>query len=178
MHAVNKQLDKPEFFAFRRIAYKEERMNAMEPFDQEKAQRVWQRVRQDPAAAPEAELLALISEEQAHAATYLQLSRRFQGREGAILRQMSQQEQAHAACLKGIYTLLTGTSPVRRHSSSAPEETSHALRRCYGCEMRCLAAYEKKAEDPQYGPVFSRLAQQEREHCHMLLELIGKLPAK
>ena len=69
-----------------------ERMNAMEPFDQEKAQRVWQRVRQDPPAPPEAELLGLIAAEQADAATYLQLSRRFQGKESAALRRMFEQE--------------------------------------------------------------------------------------
>ena len=151
----------------------------MEPFDQEKAQRVWQRVRQDPPpAAPEAELLALIAGEMTDAATYLQLSRRFQGKESAVLRRMFEQEQAHIACLKGIYTLQTGAPPVLKRTPVVPEETAHALRRCYGTEMRCLAAYEKHAADPQYGPVFSRLAQQEREHCHMLLELIGKLPAK
>ena len=150
----------------------------MEPFDQEKAQRVWQRVRQEPPAAPETELLAMIAEEQTHAATYLQLSRRFQGKENAVLRQMSQQEQAHAACLKGIYTLLTGAPPTLKRNVSSLEETPHALRRCYGCEMRCLAAYEKRAADPQYGPVFARLAQQEREHCHILLELIGKTSAR
>ena len=49
------------------------------------------------------------------------------------------------------------------------------LRRCYGREMRCLAQYESRANDPEYGPVFTRLAAQEREHCMAVLELIGKL---
>lgn len=148
----------------------------MEPFDQEKAARVWQRVRQDPPPpSQEADLLALITEERTDAATYLQLSRRFQGKESAALRKMFEQEQAHAACLKGIYTLLTGKTPVLKGTVPPPEATPTALRRCYGREMRCLAAYEKRSSDPQYGPVFARLAQQEREHCHALLELIGKL---
>lgn len=154
-------------------------MDVMEPFDQEKAARVWQRVRQDPSPAPaETELLGLIAQERADAATYLQLSRRFQGKESAALRQMAQQEQAHSACLKGIYTLLTGAPPVLERPTPPPEDTASALRRCYGAEMRSLAAYEKRTNDPQYGPVFTRLAQQEQSHCHTLLELIGKVSGK
>jgi len=40
--------------------------------------------------------------------------------------------------------------------------------------MRCLAQYEARANDPEYGPVFARLAAQEREHCMAVLELIGR----
>ena len=52
---------------------------------------------------------------------------------------------------------------------------STMLRRCYGREMRCLAQYEARANHPEYGPVFARLAEQEREHCRLILELIGNL---
>jgi len=41
--------------------------------------------------------------------------------------------------------------------------------------MHTLAAYEQRSADREYGPVFARLAQQEREHCRMVLELIGNL---
>ena len=147
----------------------------MEPFDQEKAARVWQRVRQDPPPpSQEADLLALITEERTDAATYLQLSRRFQGKESAALRKMFEQEQAHAACLKGIYTLITGSRPPVRAAEPAPEPLLQRLRRCYGREMHSLARYEARSADPEYGQVFARLAGQERDHCHMLLEVIGK----
>lgn len=148
----------------------------METYDAEKAAQVWQRVH--AAAQPEqsvACLPAMIAGEWTDAAVYLHLSRRYQGRESAILRRMFEQEQSHAACLKGIYTLLTGQHAVTRTPPPAQEPIEATLRRCYGREMQCLAQYEQRASHPEYGPVFSRLAEQEREHCRMILELLGRL---
>ena len=151
----------------------------MESIDLKKAAAVWQRVQGNtPQASPLPDIHALadmIAEEHADATAYLSLSRKFQGKDSAFLRQMAQQEQSHAACLRGIYTLLTGRQP-RIHTPPAPQESVDVLlRRCYGREMRCLAQYENRTADPQYGPVFSRLAQQEREHCRQVLELLGKI---
>ena len=147
----------------------------METIDPAKAEKVWQRVRQQGETPREQGLPALIAQEWTDAATYLQLSRRFQGKESALLRQMYEQEQAHTACLKGIYTLLTGTHPTVRAVPLPHEDTEALLRRCYGREMQCLAQYEKRAGDPEFGQVFTRLAEQEREHCRLLLELLGSL---
>lgn len=147
----------------------------MEKIDPAKAARVWQRVQENPAAQREQGLQEMIFEEWTDAATYLLLSRQFQGKKAATLRKLYQDEQAHTACLKGIYTLLTGSHPVVKAlppQQGAPEQI---LRRCYGREMRCLARYENRSSDPEYGPVFARLAQQEREHCHLILELLGNL---
>ncbi len=149
----------------------------METFDKAKAARVWQRVQGDAAADPARGLQGLIAEEWADAVLYLSLSRRVQGNAAAILKKMGQEEQAHMACLKGIYTL-QGTGrpnvPTPPQPDNAPVSTM--LRRCYGREMRCLAQYEARANDPAYGQVFARMAQQEREHCRQILELLGSLP--
>lgn len=148
----------------------------METYDAEKAARVWQRVHTTAQPAEHAaELPALIAGEWADAATYLHLSRRYQGRESAILRRMFEEEQSHAACLKGIYTLLTGEHTVTRTPPPTQEPLEVTLRRCYGREMQCLAQYEQRQTHREYGPVFVRLAEQEREHCRMILELLGKL---
>lgn len=148
----------------------------METYDTEKAARVWQRVHATVQPEPSAaELPALIAGEWTDAATYLHLSRKYQGRESAILRRMFEEEQSHAACLKGIYTLLTGEHSVTRTPPPAQEPLEVTLRRCYGREMHCLAQYEQRQTHREYGPVFARLAEQEREHCRMILELLGKL---
>jgi len=148
----------------------------METYDAEKAARVWQRVHASALPEPStAELPALIAGEWTDAATYLHLSRKYQGRESAILRRMFEEEQSHAACLKGIYTLLTGEHTVTRTPPPAQEPLDVTLRRCYGREMQCLAQYEQRMAHKEYGPVFARLAEQEREHCRMILELLGKL---
>lgn len=149
----------------------------MENYDKAKAARVWQRVQGAATANPTQGLPGMIAEEQADAAVYMALSRRVQGSSAAILRKMSQEEQTHAACLKGMYTLQGQGRP----DIPAPPPVDNApvgllLRRCYGREMRCLAQYESRSADPEYGQVFARMAQQEREHCRQILELLGKLP--
>lgn len=146
----------------------------METIDPVKAARVWQRV-QGATKPREEGLLAMIAQEWTDAATYLQLSRQFQGKESAALRRLYEEEQAHTACLKGIYTLITGTRPTVKATPPADRDPEVILRRCYGREMQCLASYEDRANDKEYGPVFARLADQEREHCRVILELLGNL---
>lgn len=149
----------------------------METYDKAKAARVWQRVQGEVAANPTQGLQGLIAEEWADAALYLSLSRRVQGNAGAILRKMGQEEQAHMACLKGIYTLQgTGRPDIPSPPPVDKAPVAMLLRRCYGREMRCLAHYEARASDPEYGQIFARMAQQEREHCRQILELLGSLP--
>ena len=148
----------------------------MENYDPEAAARVWQRVRgKEPAGEELGNLPAMIAGEWWDAATYLRLSRQFQGKEAGVLRKMFEEEQSHAACLKGIYTLLTGQRLVTQTLAPRQENLSVALRRCYGREMQSLAQYERWSDHREYGPVFSRLAQQERAHCAALLEILGNL---
>ena len=148
----------------------------METLDPNVAERVWQRVynrdtSQDLAAA----LLGMITAERNDGAVYLQLSRKYQGRESAMLRRLFEEEQSHTACLKGIYMLLTGQKPAIQALKPASESIETTLRKCYGREMRCLAQYEARQTDAQYGHIFRKLAQQEQEHCHRILEILGVL---
>lgn len=152
----------------------------METINRQTAARVWERVTAGtsmPQWSTE-DLHDLIAQEWANAATYLQLSRRVQGSHSATLRRMFQQEQAHAACLKGICNLITGTIPTVHTPKLSQEPVDTVLRRCYGQQMRCLARYEARSSDPEYGQIFARLADQERQLCHQLLELLGSLKKK
>ncbi len=148
----------------------------METYDPKLAARVWQRVQatgQEPDITPI--LLTMIAEEWQDATIYLHLSRLYPGRGGAQLRKLFEEEQAHVACLKGIYTLLTGQRASTRITPPPQGPMDTILRRCYGREMQCLAQYEQWSAHGEYGPVFSRLADQEKEHCRVLLELLGNL---
>ena len=143
-----------------------------------KARRVWQRVQGSTPAAPrEQGLSELILLEWTNAAIYLQLSRRMLGKSAAALRYIHQQEMSNTACLKGIYTLITGSRPVVKAIAPTLDSPEKVLRRCYGQEMRCLAQYESRCSDPEYGQVFSRLAAQKQEHCRLVLALLGGLKA-
>jgi len=146
----------------------------MNTIDPQKAARVWQRV-QGNAQLSDRELLTMITREWTDSATFLQLSRKFSGQESAALRQLYEQTQAHVACLKGMYTLITGTRPAVKATPLTGQHPQNILRRCYGRQMQALADYEAKAADKEYGPVFARLAEREKDHCRTLLELLGNL---
>lgn len=148
----------------------------MEKYDAAKATRVWQRVQgNQPGNEPLTGLPALIAEELQDAAVYQQLARRMGPKDAPLLRRLHEEDHAHAACLKGIYNLVTGETTNPRTPPVPQEPPERSLRRCYGREMRCLAQYEARSSDPEYGPVFARLATQEQEHCRIVLELLGRI---
>lgn len=144
----------------------------------QKTREVWQRVQGEAPTNPLRQLPEMIAEEKQDAATYLHLSHRFSGKEGAMLRRMFEEEQMHVTCLRGIYRMISGERCAVHTAPAEVDEPSIALRRCYGREMRCLAAYEALSGDREYGPVFAQLARQEREHCKNILHLMGKLDLK
>lgn len=150
----------------------------METVDPNQAARVWQRVRGNSPEADVKTLEQLIMLEWEDAAIYLQLSRRCTGKESAALYKLFQQEHAHCACLKGIYSMVTGEKPKLPMVQPAREPMEAALRTCYGREMQRLRTYEERCQDSNYGHVFSRIRDQEQEHCRVLLELIGNLGRK
>ena len=148
----------------------------MKNYDPKTAARVWDRVQNTAVPAGDSQLiLILLTEEALDAATYLQLSKRLPPPQAAVIKQLAQQEQAHVSCLKGVYTMITGEKPKFVPVKVADDPPDIVLRRCYGREMRALAQYEARQNDPQYGHVFRNLARQEQEHCHRILEVLGSM---
>lgn len=148
----------------------------MKQYDPKAAVRVWDRVQNAAVPAGDAQaILNLIVEETLDAAAYLRLSKRLPPPQATVVRQLSQQEQAHAVCLKGIYTLITGQKAIVPPPAVSDDPPEIVLRRCYGREMRALSQYEARQGDPQYGHIFRSLARQEQEHCHRILEILGAL---
>jgi len=148
-------------------------------YDTQKAARVWQRVQTEKQEMNTAQrgdhLPALIIEQLQLSAVYLQLSRQLPGRDGAVFVRLAREAKGQAACLKGILVLMDGPAA---ELSCAPAQFSTMdamLRRCYGKELRLLKEYENRQTDPEYGSVFARLAERGREHCWVLLELIGRI---
>jgi len=148
----------------------------MKNYDPKTAARVWDRVQNTAVPAGDSQLiLNLIAEEALDAAAYLQLSKRLPTPQAAAVKQLAQQEQSHVSCLKGVYTMITGEKPKVLPVNVSDDPPDIVLRRCYGREMRALAQYEARQNDPQYGHVFRMLARQEQEHCRKLLEILGTL---
>ena len=151
----------------------------MNTFDQQKAARVWQRVQgempKERKPEPLEDLQELILNEWNAASTYQALARQASPQGAAVLQRLAREEHGHGACLRGMYSLVTGEKCELRMPKLPKEPVERTLRRCYGLEMRSLKAYEAKTDHPEYGHVFARIAQQEREHCMALLELLGQM---
>ena len=153
----------------------------MNTYDPRKAERVWARVQGDRVPepkAPEMNLQAMIMNEWVASSTYLALARQVPPREMCILQRWAREEQGHGATLKGIYTMITDQEPVIKAAPITAGSVELVLRKCYAAEMQTAREYESWATDVEYGPVFARLAEQEREHCRMILELMGRLGKK
>ena len=147
----------------------------MEQFDTEMEDRVWQRVHGEKPPQLEQSLQTLAAAELSEAAACLMLSRQLQGQEKAILRKIYEEDQSHAACLKGIHYFTFDAPLAIRPIPPAPESPIIALRKAYGRKLRALRQYESRFDDPEYGAVYQALACQEREHCRLILELVGNL---
>ena len=145
----------------------------MQNYDPKVAARVWERVQQPaPAAEDAATLLMLITETLQDVALYQRLARKLPSHAQA-LRQMAMQLQKNADCLKGIYQLRTGD---RAKVSPAPPKdrpVSPMLQKCYAQGMGRIARYESRIADPQHGPIYRQLAEEEQSRCQRLLEILG-----
>ena len=147
-------------------------------YDARKEARVWQRVQREKAETNPVlygeYLPALIMEQLQLSAAYLQLSRLLQGKDGAEFVRLAREARTQAVCMKGILVLITGQA---QQINAAPVQVTTVdamLRSCYGKELRFVKNCENRCAEPEYGPVFGRLAQRGQEHCCTLLEMIGK----
>ena len=147
-------------------------------YDTRKEERVWQRVRSEKteqAAENRPDPLpAWIMEQLELSASYLQLSRLLQGKDGAEFVKLARESRAQAVCLKGILSLMTGHSAQIVAAPVHFSAVDTMLRSCYGKELRLMKEYESRSSDPEYGPVYERLSKRGREHCYILLEMVGK----
>ena len=143
----------------------------MEKHNLELEQRVWKRVRGEEQAGVSVQ--SLMAAEQDEAAVHLMLSRQMQGREKAMLRKIFEEDRCHAAMLRGMNEMMTGKRLVTRTAPPAPQTPETALRKSYARKLQALSEYEKRCADPEYGMAFSKMAQQEKEHCALILEILG-----
>ena len=134
--------------------------------------KIWQRVKGEPKPITDG-LPGLAANAVAQAALYGALARQTQGPGRTLLLTLQEEEQHCARCLKGIYRMATGTPLKPAAASLSAENREAALRKCYGQALKSLAAFDSRAFHPEYGPVFSQLAAKKREHCCILVELMG-----
>lgn len=142
----------------------------MAEFDEQMVHRVWQRVRGEGQVQS---LQALAAAERSNAAVYLRLARMTQGEQKARLRQLFERERQHGRCLNGVSILTEGKALSVRTLPPAADSVTVALRKCYTASLKAAAEYDRRSPDGEYGCVFQRMAQEEREHCRLILEILG-----
>ena len=109
------------------------------------------------------------------AENYRRLSGCFSGWQAEALNRMAREAKAQSACVGGICALILGETPEKSFPLPDTGILSVRLKKAYARTMRLLAACEGYREDPEYGPVFQRLAAKQQEHCRKILEIIGSL---
>ena len=109
------------------------------------------------------------------AENYRRLSGCFSGWQVEALHRMAREAKAQSACIGGICALIMGESPERTMALPDSGTIPTRLKKAYSRAMHLLAACEGYKEDPEYGPVFQRLARTQQEHCRKILEIIGSL---
>ena len=120
---------------------------------------VWQRVRGTLGAEPEELLRRWLTEQGRLWAVYRVFSRR-----GGRYRLLFEQKDRQLACLRGLLRLQTGQSPARPRCGEVPPD----LCACYEPEARFLEELSC-----QGNPALTALAQSQKKHLCLLLELLG-----
>lgn len=86
--------------------------------------------------------------------------------DGLLIKELETQE----AVLRGIMVLSTGHPPAVPGAA----ETTANWKVCYHHCLKRLDAWLLRSGDPEFSPVYARLAEQTREHCHRITHLIGE----
>ena len=120
-------------------------------------------------------LPGLMMEMGAAAENYRRLAGCFSGWQTEALNRMAREAKAQSVCIGGICALVLGEAPKKTVALPDSGTIPTRLKKAYHRAMHLLAACEGYKEDPEYGPVFQRLARTQQEHCRKILEIFGSL---
>lgn len=146
----------------------------MESIDPKVERQVWQRVLKQPEPS-RGDLRALELAALEAAAVYRKLAGTFTGKTREKIRRLYDGQMETAVCLKGIGRLSGGGSGKKANVSAPDEPAFKALEKQYHCARRAMTEYTARTVDGEYGAVFQRMADIQREACWVLAELLGEL---
>lgn len=140
----------------------------MEHYDSLKAQQVWSRVRGE-SEKNTPPLPKLLLAEMQLSADLGRLLHRFPETKGLLAHC-----RKNIACLRGILFLTDSSRPVPVLPKPQDSSAETLLRKCIGQQLQAAADYTSLADHPEYGCIFTRLAEQKRQQCQVLLEMLGR----
>ena len=126
--------------------------------------RVWQRVRGEPDRA--AALRECLARQGRLWSIYRNLSRR-----GGKYRVLLEQKESQIACMRGMMRILTGQ--VAAHPRCT--ECRVDLLEAFAAEQQLMEELTNFSREPELGAVFGALAQGQKKHLRLLLEVIGTM---
>ena len=126
--------------------------------------RVWQRVRGEPDRVQA--LRESLARQGKLRSAYRSLSRR-----GGKCRLLLEQKENQIACLRGLLRVLTGQSAAAPRCSEGKVDLLEA----FAGERQLLEELTGLAREPELGPVLSALAEGQKKHLRLLLEILGTM---
>ena len=132
---------------------------------QERTEKIWQRVRGETAAPEPAWLGQLIADQREETALWHRWARR----RGGVYSTVAREKAAMLRCLRGIWAL----TPGRPEPPAAPSAGEGDLRRSAARGLALCRVFGDHAGDAELGPVFRSLEERQREHCRITLELLS-----
>ena len=141
----------------------------MEKYSSQMAQRVWNRVWSE-TEPPKGEPGHLMMREAQALADYTKLQKTY-----PEIKALAEDIRQHIACLRGIRYWKEGHRPAPLAMKPHGDPAEAALRRCYVQSLKTAGEYADLSEDPEFGCIYSQLADTKRRHCRILLARIGNM---
>lgn len=126
--------------------------------------RVWQRVRGEPDRVET--LRGCLARQGRLWSVYRSLSRR-----GGKCRTLFEQKENQIACLRGLLRVMTGQGIQHPRCGECRVDLLEA----FAAEQQLLEELTGFSREPGLGPVFSALAEGQKKHLRILLEVIGTM---
>lgn len=150
----------------------------MEKLDKEMQQRVWQRVQkreqQDMPPLQKDNLKPFILDAQENLAAVRNLQLQLIGKQWEPLRGMERELIRLIHTLRGL-CLLRGEKVVLKPAAQPKDVPRRTLEKGFHRQWRLWEEMERRCPDPEFAPVFRKLAHQGEELCALWAELMGKL---
>lgn len=160
--------------SFPTIVMIEEAMK-LEHIDPNTEAQVWQRVMGGPEGGiTDSDLRPLLLAAGESAGIFRYLSGRLTGENRQRAKILHDRAVDTLACLRGIQTMTGGGGKVA--AQPVPKEPlRRTLEKSYRRCIRAMTEYTARSLDPEFGVVFQKLAERERENCALILRILGEI---
>lgn len=143
--------------------------------DPKTARQVWQRVAAPPGPEPDRgalQALALYAGETA--ALYQALAAALTGKSKEQAQRLWERQRDTFFCLRGLQKLSPSSGNAPRLPKAPNMPAGKLAAQGYRRAKHALTEYTARSIDPEFGPVFRRLALREEENCQLLAWLLGQ----